>query len=119
MKHLSLKDVMQNLSVTINADGYEVSNPAGSARYDAWGRRIMVNGIPEYFPASISVEGMRKPEAKKESGLFAGTVAADVKPAKHHVISMSVNVDSTDLDKLEAQLKRIAELSHLVPSIKP
>lgn len=116
MKHLSLKDVMRNLSVTINADGLEVSNPAGTAQYDVGGVRTTVNGIPEYFPISIAVGDTRKPEPKKETGLFGGTITGDVKSAKHHVLSVSVKVDSTDLDKLEAQLKRIVDLhSQVVP----
>jgi hypothetical protein len=119
MKQLQLKDVMQRLSITVNESGYEVSNPAGTAQYDAWGARTTVNGIPEYFPLSISVGDMRKPEPKKETGLFAGTITGDVKSAKHHVISMSVNVDSSNLDELEAQLERIIDLREKVkhPSV--
>ncbi|WP_447880547.1 hypothetical protein [Serratia fonticola] len=116
MKQLQLKDAMQRLTITINESGYEVSNQAGTAQYDACGARTTVNGIPEYFPLSISVKDNSKREsAELPSGTFAGTVKAlpgkitgDVKSVKHYVASMSVNVDTTDLDKLEAQLKRIA-----------
>ncbi|ERK09579.1 hypothetical protein L580_0994 [Serratia fonticola AU-P3(3)] len=117
MKQLQLKDAMQRLTITINESGYEVSNQAGTAQYDACGARTTVNGIPEYFPLSISVKDNSKREsAELPSGTFAGTVKAlpgkitgDVKSVKRYVASMSVNVDTTDLDKLEAQLKRIAE----------
>ena len=54
MKHLSLRDVMASMSITNNSDGYEVSNAAGTAQYDAWGSRTTVIGIPEYFPLKIS-----------------------------------------------------------------
>ncbi|WP_447871166.1 hypothetical protein [Serratia fonticola] len=124
MKQLQLKDAMHRLTITVNDSGYEVSNPAGTAQYDAWGARTTVNGIPEYFPLSISVNDNSKREsAELPSGTFAGTVKAlpgkitgDVKSVKHYVASMSVNVDTTDLDKLEAQLKRIADLRQGIES---
>ena len=54
MKHLSLRNVMASMSITVNGDGFEVTNPAGTAQYDAWGSRTTVIGIPEYFPLKIS-----------------------------------------------------------------
>ena len=66
MKHLSLRDVMASMSITNNSDGYEVSNAAGSAQYDAWGLRTTVNGIPEYFPLKISAPGILAGNADSE-----------------------------------------------------
>ncbi|NIG74683.1 hypothetical protein F3J34_13895 [Klebsiella sp. Ap-873] len=57
MKRIQLKDVMASLRIVANETGYEVHNAAGTAKYDAWGYRREVNGIPEYFPDKISVEG--------------------------------------------------------------
>lgn len=66
MKHLSLRDVMASMSIINNSDGYEVSNAAGSAQYDAWGLRTTVNGIPEYFPLKISAPGVLAGNADSE-----------------------------------------------------
>lgn len=58
MKQKSLHDVMGGLlQVTITDNGYEISHAAGVACYDSFGYRTTVNGIPEYFPKSISVKG--------------------------------------------------------------
>lgn len=65
MKSLQLKDVMQNLKVTLTDTGYELSNEAGTAQHDAWGVRTTVNGVPEYFPITLSVKDKR--ESKTES----------------------------------------------------
>lgn len=58
---------MASMSITNNSDGYEVSNAAGSAQYDAWGLRTTVNGIPEYFPLKISAPGVLAGNADSES----------------------------------------------------
>ncbi|UAN58332.1 hypothetical protein [Serratia sp. JSRIV004] len=118
MKQLQLKDVMQRFTITTHEDGYEVSNPAGTAQYDACGARTTVNGIPEYFPSSISVKDGTKPEAVRTdaelaSGGFPDAAKVQAKQFKVYKAEMniSVNVDKDNLDKLEAQLKRIAALS--------
>ncbi|HHA2017109.1 TPA: DUF1983 domain-containing protein [Enterobacter kobei] len=56
MKHLPLKAVMTGLEIIETNEGYELHSPAGEAKYDAWGARREVNGIPEYFPSSISMK---------------------------------------------------------------
>lgn len=56
MKHLPLKAVMTGLEIIETDEGYELHSPAGEAKYDAWGARREVNGIPEYFPSSISMK---------------------------------------------------------------
>lgn len=62
MKHLPLKAVMTGLEIIETDEGYELHSPAGEAKYDAWGSRREVNGIPEYFPSSISMK-KREPAA--------------------------------------------------------
>lgn len=42
MKHLSLKDVMLTMKITVMDNGYQITNPAGTAQYDAWGSRTTV-----------------------------------------------------------------------------
>lgn len=54
MKHLPLKTVMLGLNIIRRDDGYELSNPAGTAWYDSHGVRGKVEGIPEYFPRQIN-----------------------------------------------------------------
>lgn len=54
-KPLSLKDAMSSLHIDETDEGIELQSAAGTAKYDAWGVRCKVNGIPEYFPSSISV----------------------------------------------------------------
>ncbi|MGO2461847.1 MAG: hypothetical protein ACTH8P_16825 [Ewingella sp.] len=56
MKSVQLKDVMASLRIVAIETGYEVHNAAGIAKYDVWGCRGEVNGIPEYFPVRIGVE---------------------------------------------------------------
>ncbi|CZV21519.1 hypothetical protein [Enterobacter cloacae] len=56
MKHLPLKAVMTGLEIIETDEGYELHSPAGEAKYDACGTRREVNGIPEYFPSSISMK---------------------------------------------------------------
>lgn len=72
MKRLTLNDAMGHLTVTVSDTGYEISSPAGTAQYDAWGGRTTVNGVPEYFPRQISVKQL-KPES------VAGTITIRVK----------------------------------------
>lgn len=68
MKHLPLKAVMTRLKIIETDEGYELHSPAGAAKYDAWGGRCEVNGIPEYFPSSISLEKRKRvPAATAES----------------------------------------------------
>lgn len=79
MKHLPPKTVMTRLNIIVTDEGYELESPAGTAKYDAWGARSEVNGIPEYFPASVSVENREsaKPGAKYSSGLSMAIESGD------------------------------------------
>lgn len=120
MKHPSLKDVMQRFTITAHENGYEVSNPAGTAQYDAWGARTTVNGIPEYFPSSISVKNGTKPDVGADGrALPIGGFTGQSKSVRQHIINLSIKADATDLDKLEAQLKRIADLYQGIESPRP
>lgn len=101
MKHLPLREVMRNLGLTVTDDGYELSNPAGTARYDRHGVRTMVNGIPEYFPITLSVKG----------GYAPAFEPGQTKPTESiGTMSLGINVDSASLTTLESQLTRIADL---------
>lgn len=89
MKHLSLKDVMLTMKITVMDNGYQITNPAGTAQYDAWGSRMTVNGIPEYFPQFLSVEGQVAEKTKD--------TAAKTKPSQ--TLSIKVEVDTSELEK--------------------
>lgn len=101
MKQLPLRDVMRNLGITVTKDGYELSNPAGTARYDLHGVRTMVNGIPEYFPITLSVKGGFTPAFELDQAKPAESIGT---------MSLGINVDSASLTALESQLTRIADL---------
>ncbi|BHD65085.1 hypothetical protein SALSENF001_27470 [Salmonella enterica subsp. enterica serovar Senftenberg] len=60
-KPLSLKDAMSSLHIVETDEGIELQSAAGTAKYDAWGARREVNGIPEYFPSSVTVN--KRPQA--------------------------------------------------------
>lgn len=60
-KTLCLKDAMRSLHVIETDEGIELQSAAGTAKYDAWGARREVNGIPEYFPSSVTVN--KRPQA--------------------------------------------------------
>ncbi|WP_048796108.1 hypothetical protein [Serratia sp. 506_PEND] len=116
MKHLPLREVMRNLGLTVTDDGYELSNPAGTARYDFHGVRTTVSGIPEYFPIMLSVKGGYVPvfdDQGPPAGGFPGAEALAVKPKPEDYpagIPLAINVDSASLTALESQLTRIADL---------
>ncbi|MGQ7806776.1 hypothetical protein ACUN3I_14270 [Hafnia alvei] len=91
MKHLSLKDVMLTMKITVMDNGYQITNPAGTAQYDAWGSRATVNGIPEYFPLSLSIAGVASEQTKGTiaQGDKAATIQCDAFKIHDGEISMS------------------------------
>lgn len=113
MKQLPLKDVMRHFAVTINKDGYEISNPAGTAQYDHHGVRTTVNGIPEYFPITLAV----KDKSRLAAGGLIGAADLTVKPKPAEYVAamkIGIDVDINTLTALENQLTRIAELSERI-----
>ncbi|WP_241169420.1 hypothetical protein [Serratia marcescens] len=108
MKQLPLREVMRNLGITAIKDGYELSNPAGTARYDLHGVRTMVNGIPEYFPITLSVKGSVDPDIEELESFSRPKREASVESIG--AMTLSVRVDSAPLTALESQLTRIADL---------
>lgn len=59
MKYLSLKQAMLGMRIVQTDYGMIIKSPAGSAEYDLKGRRIKVNGYPEYFPGQLRVKDKR------------------------------------------------------------
>ena len=111
MKQLPLREVMRNLGLTVTKDGYELSNPAGSARYDLHGVRTTVSGIPEYFPITLAVKGGYVPVVGDQDSIDALLGLNQPKTAESiGTMTLGINVDSAALSELENQLTRIAEL---------
>lgn len=113
VKQLPLKDVMRHFAVTINKDGYEISNPAGTAQYDHHGVRTTVNGIPEYFPITLAV----KDKSRLAAGGLIGAADLTVKPKPAEYVAamkIGIDVDTNTLTALENQLMRIAGLSERI-----
>lgn len=108
MKHLTLRDVMARMSITVNSDGFEVINPAGTAQYDAWGSRTTVNGIPEYFPLQLSVSGLASGETTAPYGgcYTMNMGVAKTKPTQ--TLSIKVEVDTSELEK------KLDEINNLI-----
>ncbi|EOH6199320.1 hypothetical protein ACMAUW_001711 [Citrobacter farmeri] len=75
-KPLSLKDAMRSLHIVETDEGIELQSAAGTAKYDAWGVRHEVNGIPEYFPTTISLRA-RAPAPKEKSYSSGISMAID------------------------------------------
>lgn len=86
----TLKEMVgKNLQIDLLAAGFRVTNGAGFASYDVQGCRTTVNGIPEYFPETITVSGW------------------DSIPVKPNEISVKLTLDTSDFDE---KLERIGEL---------
>lgn len=65
MKHLSLQQAMLGMRVVQTDTGTIIKSPAGSAEYNLKGRRIKVNGHPQYFPEHLRVKDKRKPKLER------------------------------------------------------
>lgn len=86
----TLKEMVgKNLQIDLLAAEFRVTNGAGFASYDAQGYRTTVNGIPEYFPETITVSGW------------------DSIQAKPNEISVKLTLDTSDFDE---KLVKINEL---------
>ncbi|WP_159872882.1 MULTISPECIES: hypothetical protein [unclassified Raoultella] len=57
MKRVTLKEANKSLCIVVKETGYELHSGAGFAEYDAFGCRGKVNGIPEFFPDRIAIDG--------------------------------------------------------------
>ncbi|WP_313048406.1 phage tail tip fiber protein [Atlantibacter subterraneus] len=62
MKYLSPQQAMLGMRIVQTDHGMIIKSPAGSAEYDLKGRRIKVNGYPDYFPGQLRVKDKRTPK---------------------------------------------------------
>ncbi|EAA3361188.1 hypothetical protein ICQ41_004239 [Salmonella enterica] len=94
-KTLSLKDAMLSLHVIETDEGIELQSAAGTAKYDAWGARREVNGIPEYFPSSVTVNKRQPaPVGDKAPSVTDESCAPLVRTMK-----LRVELDTSDAQK--------------------
>lgn len=100
--NIKLADAMRTLTVTIKDDGYELESTAGKAFYSAWGTRGKVEGIPEYFPISLSVKDESNPvpkaeQSKVQPGLDEQVSAqlTQISNADTSITSLASNADIT------------------------
>ncbi|EAT0889111.1 hypothetical protein EJD06_24525, partial [Salmonella enterica subsp. enterica serovar Senftenberg] len=92
---LSLKDAMLSLHVIETDEGIELQSAAGTAKYDAWGARREVNGIPEYFPSSVTVNKRQPaPVGDKAPSVTDESCAPLVRTMK-----LRVELDTSDAQK--------------------
>ncbi|WP_196772941.1 hypothetical protein [Raoultella ornithinolytica] len=117
-----LSDVMRSQTVTITNDGYEMESIAGKAFYSVSGLRGKVEGIPEYFPITLTVNNKRNitqlvsDTTSQSAGKFSGTVRA---PDKTHLCGNTIEQETlsavlvhylptTDLDKAREHAVKLA-----------
>lgn len=100
--NIKLADAMRTLTVTIKDDGYELESTTGKAFYSAWGTRGKVEGIPEYFPISLSVKDESNPvpkaeQSKVQPGLDEQVSAqlTQISKADTSITSLASNADIT------------------------
>ncbi|WP_447869972.1 hypothetical protein [Serratia fonticola] len=78
-----------------------------------------VKKITEIFMSIYGVEQREEKAAdvgKDGTAQYASELIGQSKSVRQHIINLSAQVDTTDLDKLEAQLKRIADLQQGIES---
>lgn len=108
-KRLRLVDVMHSLNITLKEEGFEIENAAGKAFYDKSGTRGKVEGIPEYFPISLSVDDKSKPMPKAElskvqSGLDEQVTIQDAQISN---VGMAITKLASDLAETNNNITQI------------
>jgi len=121
MKRLPLKTVMNSLRIVMLECGYELHNAAGTAKYDEWGVREEVHGIPEYFPITISLKGpdfaapsvnaedsIEQVEFKADRFAVIGTALSTIKNEQARINGAEVKTRLSD-DMREAVIDAVRE----------
>lgn len=91
---------MRSLRVIETDEGIELQSAAGTAKYDAWGARREVNGIPEYFPSSVTVN-KRPPAPVDDKG---PSVSDESRAPLVRAMKVRVEMDTTDVQKIICEL---------------
>ncbi|HEM8019703.1 TPA: DUF1983 domain-containing protein [Enterobacter chengduensis] len=91
---------MTGLEIIETDEGYELHSPAGEAKYDAWGARREVNGIPEYFPSSISIKNRKPAETGDNKNYKSGfEIAIDTGDAAKAIDEIDEHICNSDAFK--------------------
>ena len=119
-KRLTLADAMRTLIVTIKNDGYELKSIAGKAFYGVSGIRGKVEGIPEYFPISLSVKDESNPAPKVEQSKAsrnldeqASAQRTQASNAGESITSLASGLDKAKSDIIQRTFSSIGVLSSL------
>ncbi|EOI1119300.1 hypothetical protein [Klebsiella oxytoca] len=106
--NIRLADAMCTLTVTIKDDGYELKSTAGKAFYGVSGIRGKVEGIPEYFPISLSVKDESKPVPKAELSKALQNLDEQVSAQLTQISNagMSVTKLTSDLAETNADISK-------------
>lgn len=106
--NIKLADAMRTLIVTIKNDGYELKNIAGTAFYGVSGIRGKVEGIPEYFPISLSVKDESNPVPKAELSKVQPGLDEQVSAQLTQISNADTSITSlaSGLDKANADITR-------------
>lgn len=107
-KRLRLVDVMRSLNITLKEEGFEIENAAGKAFYDKSGTRGKVEGIPEYFPISLSVKDESNPVPKAELSKVQPGLDEQVSAQLTQISNAGTSITSlaSGLDKANADITR-------------
>lgn len=106
--NIKLADAMRTLIVTIKNDGYELKSIAGKAFYGVSGIRGKVEGIPEYFPISLSVKDESNPVPKAELSKVQPGLDEQVSAQLTQISNADTSITSlaSGLDKANADITR-------------
>lgn len=106
--NIKLADAMRTLIVTIKNDGYELKSIAGKALYGVSGIRGKVEGIPEYFPISLSVKDESNPVPKAELSKVQPGLDEQVSAQLTQISNAGTSITSlaSGLDKANADITR-------------
>lgn len=105
---------MRSLHVIETDEGIELQSAAGTAKYDAWGARREVNGIPEYFPSSVTVNKRQPaPVGDKAPSVTDESCAPLVRTMK-----LRVELDTSDAQKAIDDLDDKIRNSHAFKVLK-
>ncbi|MEQ3291105.1 hypothetical protein [Klebsiella oxytoca] len=107
-KRLRLVDVMRSLNIILKEEGFVIENAAGKAFYDKSGIRGIVEGIPEYFPISLSVDDKSKPMPKAEQSKALQNLDEQVSAQLTQISNAGTSITrlASGLDKANTDITR-------------
>lgn len=98
MNRVTLKEANKSLRIIVKETGYELHSGAGFAEYDAFGCRGKVNGIPEFFPDRIEIDGainLISPECDTSGRELVIKLSLDTIPSLDQIEAIRKSVEKT------------------------